>query len=181
MITHMELQRPVDIVLAVAGGGFSGEVAALLAGFPPDICVMLAYPRVEARGLQKRLKAKRFLLMRSVSWGMRRGMKASPQFWLSAIGRCIRQMRRVRPKVAIFLGSSEGLPLLVACRLLRIRCVFIESMTRVDRLSRTGEIIYHSRLAHDFLVQWAALVTAYPRAGYEGIAYDIRYGRHDIL
>ena len=51
--------------------------------------------------------------------------------------------------------------MLLAARLLRVRTVFVESITRVGRLSGTGRLIYHCRLATVFVVQWPALRAAY--------------------
>lgn len=167
-------ERP--ILVACASGGFAGEIAALVTGFVAADRLIFAYPRVQARGLQKRMRARHFIVMRSVSHSRRAGIKVSPRFWLSAVARCVRQVKRLSPKLAVFLGSCEGLPLLLACRLLGIRCVYVESITRVDRLSLTGKIVYHGRLANDFLVQWSDLLPAYPRARYEGMVYDLRYG-----
>lgn len=164
------------ILISCAGGGFAGEIAALVTGFDATDHLILAYPRVEARGLQRRMNARHFIVMRSVSHGRRFGIKVSPRFWFSAVCRCIRQVKHISPKLAVFLGSCEGLPLLFACRLLGIQCVYIESITRVDHLSLTGRIVYHGRLAGVFLVQWRDLLPMYPRVQYHGVVYDLRHG-----
>ena len=45
--------------------------------------------------------------------------------------------------------------------------VFIESFCRVERLSMTGKILYHT-IADLTLVQWPQLLQTYPRAKYKG-------------
>jgi hypothetical protein len=49
----------------------------------------------------------------------------------------------------------------------RTRVVFVETMTRVDRPSMTGRILYW--LAHDFFYQWPQLQPFYPRGRCGGL------------
>lgn len=56
-------------------------------------------------------------------------------------------------------------------QLLRVRVVFVESIARTSRLSLTGLILYHARMADRFLVQWDALQRRYPRAVCVGRVY----------
>ena len=46
------------------------------------------------------------------------------------------------------------------------RIIFVETGSRVTRLSLTGRIMY--RIAHLFFVQWPQLQQQWPRARYEG-------------
>ena len=70
---------------------------------------------------------------------------------------------RQRPIYAIIVvGCSHAVPMLLVGRLLRRKTVYCESITRVDRLSVTGKIIYHLRLAQIFIVQWPNLQRSYP-------------------
>lgn len=173
-------QRPV--LIACAGGGFGGEIAALLTGFETTDRLVFAYPRGAARWLQRRLRGRRFFVTPEMSLGMRAGRNnLSLLLWFYAVRRCIKKVRHVSPELAVFIGSSACLPLLIACRLLRVRCVYIESVTSVKDLFMTGKIVYYTRLANIFLVQWPSLLSSYPRAQYQGVVYDLRYRRDDIF
>jgi beta-1,4-N-acetylglucosaminyltransferase len=179
-MASMTRQRP--ILISCAGGGFAGEIAALLTGFEATDRLVFAYPRTEARWLQRRMQARHFFVMQNVAYGMRAGRnKKLPLFWILAVRRCIRKVKNISPELAIFVGSSECLPLILACRILHIRCIYIESITRVEDLSMTGRIVYHGRLANIFLVQWPCLLPSYPRAQYQGVVYDLRYCRNDVF
>ena len=72
--------------------------------------------------------------------------------------------RRRRIDLIVAVGCSHAVPMLLAGRLLRVRTVFVESITRVGRLSNTGRLIYHCRLATMFVVQWPDLRAAYPKS-----------------
>ena len=51
------------------------------------------------------------------------------------------------------------------------KIVYVESIARTRKLSLSGRILYHSRVADLLLVQWEALVKTYPRAQYAGRLY----------
>ncbi|GAB4816321.1 hypothetical protein N2152v2_003367 [Parachlorella kessleri] len=79
-----------------------------------------------------------------------------------------------RPDVVLVNGPGTCLPICAAvlgARMLglaRGRVIYVESIARVYRLSLTGKILYHARLADRFFVQWPDLVDAYPRCRYAG-------------
>ncbi len=77
-------------------------------------------------------------------------------------------VRRLRPDAILALGHSSAVPLFAAGRLLGIRCVFIESLTRVVELSVAGRIVYRLGLAKRLYVQWPKLLERYPRATFAG-------------
>lgn len=71
-------------------------------------------------------------------------------------------IRRERIDVIVAVGCSHSVPMLLAGRLAGCPTVFVESITRADRLSVTGRIVYHARLASLFIVQWPRLQSALP-------------------
>lgn len=77
-------------------------------------------------------------------------------------------VRRLNPCAVLGVAHSSAIPLLAAARLWGKRGVFIESLTRVRELSRSGRIIYNLRLATDLYVQWPQLVTKYSRVRFAG-------------
>ncbi|MFQ5413513.1 MAG: hypothetical protein ACE5E6_03545 [Phycisphaerae bacterium] len=81
-----------------------------------------------------------------------------------------RLIRRLRPQAVIALATTMSVPLFVAARCLGIPCVFIESLTRSTRLSWTGRVVYHLRLAQRFYVQWPGLRERHRRATFAGAA-----------
>jgi len=85
---------------------------------------------------------------------------------LIAAGQSLVVLIRVRPKAIISAGPAIAVPVSVMGKLLGVRIVFIESASRVGRLSLTGRIMYH--LADLFFVQWPVLQQAYPKAIYAG-------------
>uniref|UniRef100_A0A183CGL7 UDP-N-acetylglucosamine transferase subunit ALG14 n=1 Tax=Globodera pallida TaxID=36090 RepID=A0A183CGL7_GLOPA len=103
------------------------------------------------------------------------------QSYLSAVGSTLTAffhsfllVNKERADVVISNGPAIGLGICFFARFFdltrihRCRVVFIESICRVQKLSLTGWIVYHFRIAHAFLVQWKDLQKKYPKTEYVG-------------
>jgi UDP-N-acetylglucosamine:LPS N-acetylglucosamine transferase len=66
-----------------------------------------------------------------------------------------RVLREHDPDVIVSTGAGLALPFFVLGRLQRRRLVYVESITRVERLALTGRLVYP--LASAFFVQWGSL------------------------
>lgn len=77
-----------------------------------------------------------------------------------------RLLRRERPDVVLSTGAGLALPFFLIAKALRIRCVYVESVTRAESLSLTGRLVYP--LADSFFVQWPDLAAKLDKAVYAG-------------
>lgn len=77
-----------------------------------------------------------------------------------------RVLRQERPSIVLSTGAGVAVPFLWVGRLLGIRTVYIESLTRVETLSLSGKLVYP--WVHRFFVQWPELAARYPKAVYGG-------------
>src|SRR5262245_46777054 len=69
---------------------------------------------------------------------------------------CCDILNRERPSVILSTGAGPAVPFAVIGRLFfGVRVVFIETVTRVERPSLTGRLMYY--VAHDFFYQWPGL------------------------
>jgi beta-1,4-N-acetylglucosaminyltransferase len=75
-------------------------------------------------------------------------------------------VRKFRPKAMLTSGAGIALSVGLACKLARVKIIFVETGSRVTALSTTGRIMY--RMADLFLVQSQALADAHPRAAFAG-------------
>lgn len=66
-----------------------------------------------------------------------------------------RVLREQDPDVIVSTGAGLALPFFVLGRLRRRRLVYVESITRVEKLALTGRLVYP--LASAFFVQWDSL------------------------
>lgn len=66
-----------------------------------------------------------------------------------------RVLRERDPGVVVSTGAGLALPFFVLGRLQRRRLVYVESITRVEKLALTGRLVYP--LVDAFFVQWESL------------------------
>jgi UDP-N-acetylglucosamine:LPS N-acetylglucosamine transferase len=66
-----------------------------------------------------------------------------------------RVLRDQDPDVIISTGAGLALPFFVLGRLQRRRLIYVESITRVEKLALTGRLVYP--LTDSFFVQWRSL------------------------
>lgn len=79
-----------------------------------------------------------------------------------------RLVRRLRPRAVFALGTATAVPLFFAAKCHGTKCVFVESLTRVDSLSLTGRIVNRLRLADRLYVQWEDLARQIRGATFAG-------------
>lgn len=82
------------------------------------------------------------------------------------LGVAWRVIRRERPDVILCTGAALAVPFFLVGRLLRVRLVYVESLTRIDTLSLSGRLVYP--LATRFFVQWPQVARRRRRATYAG-------------
>ena len=73
---------------------------------------------------------------------------------------------RVWPVAVVTSGPAVAIPVSLWAKLLRRKVIFVETGSRVRRLSLTGRLM--RRVADLFFVQWESLCEVYPRAIYAG-------------
>lgn len=75
-------------------------------------------------------------------------------------------LTRSRPDMVISTGASISVNFAIAAKLLGIRFLYIESLSRSETLSLAGHLVYP--LSSEFYVQWPGLCKRYPKAQYRG-------------
>ena len=82
------------------------------------------------------------------------------------LGLAWRLLRRDRPDAILSTGAGLAVPFFLVGKLLRIRLVYVESVTRIETISLSGRLVY--RLADSFFVQWPQAAERLRRAEYAG-------------
>ncbi len=73
-----------------------------------------------------------------------------------------------KPDFIVSTGASIAINFALVAKLLGIKFVFVESISRSQELSLSGRFIYF--LADEFYVQWPQLCEKYPKAIFRGYA-----------
>jgi len=75
-------------------------------------------------------------------------------------------LKKEKPDMIISTGAGVGVPFIWIGRLMGVASVYIESITRIERVSLSGFLVYHC--VDKFLVQWPELAAKYKKAEYHG-------------
>ena len=143
----------MKICLVCSHGGHLTEILQLEESFEGHETFFITYDSIRTRQLEHK-----YLL---------RNIGTNPIVMASASLSTLRILLKERPRLIVSTGSEIAIPAFYLAKLLRIKTVFIESWTRVDRPTGTGKIVYP--VSDLFLVQWESLLTKYGRkAKYEG-------------
>ncbi len=86
----------------------------------------------------------------------------------AALKQARRILQQAHPDAVIGAGPSLQIPIAIAARLQRIPLIFIETASKVETMTFTGRLIYKTRLADRFYVQWEHHLKQYPQARYAG-------------
>jgi UDP-N-acetylglucosamine:LPS N-acetylglucosamine transferase len=152
--------KPTALVI-LSGGGFTFETKCLFRAIGDDFhFVYLATEYGGTPGEPGIPPGPRYQVPQFASV-THRSIRRSALAFIGTFTRTISVLRAERIDLIIAIGCSHAVPMLLAGRLRGCRTVYLESITRADRLSNTGRIVYHLRLATKFLVQWPALQRRY--------------------
>ncbi len=154
-------QKP-RLLTALTGGGFTFETSVLLRDLQADFD--LVFLRTQWGGVpgQDGLPPGAAYDVASFASVTKPSRRQSARAFAQTFGRTLQVLRKERIAMVAVIGCSHAVPMLLAARLLRVRSVFIESITRFDRLSDTGRLVLRLRLASRCVVQWPALQAANP-------------------
>ncbi len=158
---HEEKRKPTVLVI-LSGGGFTFETKCLLGAIKDDFDFVYLTTRAGGAPGEDGIPGGETYSARSFASKTKPSVMASLRAFLATFAMTLLVIRRAKVDLVLAAACSHAVPMLLAGRLLGRRTICIESITRVDRLSNTGKLVYHLRLATTFLVQWPGLRSAYP-------------------
>jgi hypothetical protein len=157
------LARRRALLTVIPGAGFTFETSCLLRQLAPDVEIVFlktycgGEPGRDGLPHGEAYRVAAFPVLTQPS-RLKAIAAAWNTFWVT-VGVIL-----TRPiDVVVVLGVSHAVPMLLAARILGRPTIFIESITRVDRLSLTGRLVRGLRLASRLLVQWPGLQAREPR------------------
>jgi len=143
----------MKVCLVCSHGGHLSEMLQLMEAFEGHETFFITYDSPRTRNLERK-----YLL---------RNIGTNPLVMAQASMSTLRILLKEKPKLIVSTGSEIAIPAFYLAKILRIKTIFIESWTRVDRPTGTGKIVYP--VSDIFLVQWERLLKKYgKKARYEG-------------
>jgi beta-1,4-N-acetylglucosaminyltransferase len=145
------------ILLVCSPGGHLSQMERLMSAFDGHRLALLTYH--SPRDPKPLAGVDRTYLVPYVGTNPIAMLRATPTF--------VKAFYRERPHALVSTGSEIAIVPFLLARILGIRALYIESLSRVHTRSATGRIVYF--LADRFFVQWEGLADVYgPKAEYRG-------------
>ena len=96
-------------------------------------------------------------------------MQEARMLWKACVNflKALLILRKSQPDLVVSTGAGLAVPFILASKLLGIKTVFIESISRSGSLSLSGRLLYN--LVDELYVQWPECLERYPKAQYKGI------------
>ncbi len=157
--------RKLSLLIVLGDGGHTAEICRLLELLGPDFAYSYVLARHDRLSEQRVPFPGAFFRIRQPRAKDDSVLAASVKTVLS-LATALRICLAVRPDAILGSGPSLIVPIAVVSKLLRSSVIFVETGSRVTRLSRTGTIML--RLADLFFVQWEPLSERYPRTIFAG-------------
>lgn len=157
----------MKICLVCSHGGHFAEMQQLVAAFEHHDVFLISYNEPTVRGADTSFLRKAYF----IEIGNRDVLQLNSFFQLvihltRVALQGLKILLKEKPRVIVTTGSEIAIPICYIGRMFGCAVVFVESLSRVNDLSRTGRIIYP--IANLFLVQWQHLAMKYRRAHYRG-------------
>jgi len=138
--------------LICGGGGFSWESKELANKLEKYFEVYYIYPN-ESQEARTQFPIERTIFVPTLTarYQLSFVKKITAFIALTYIG--IKHFKFFNNSLVICLGTSLGIPLLTTAKLLGHKTIFVESITRISDLSKTGQILNKYKIANKTLVQ----------------------------
>jgi len=152
------------LLTVIGGGGFTFETKCLLQSLADDTRIVYLIPPLAGVPGVNGLPAGEHHVVPMFATVTENSKIQSAKAFVATFFKALTVLHATRFDAVVAIGCSHVVPLFMAARLAGRQTIFIESITRADKLSITGRIVYALHLANTFIVQWPELVTRFPRA-----------------
>jgi UDP-N-acetylglucosamine:LPS N-acetylglucosamine transferase len=167
MSEHRPTSKP-KILVTLTGGGFLWEAKSLIKGLGDQFEFHYVTTPDAAGADRSDLPDGELHQVSHVTVMSQRTALKICRNLLASFGDARRVLRQVRPDAVVCVGSSIAVPLCLWARIMGVKAVFVESITRVSEPSKTGRILSALRLCDRIYVQWPEAEQLYARAFYRG-------------
>lgn len=146
----------MKLALIASSGGHLAELHALAEFWQPEPHFWVSFKTTDAEYLLRDEK---------VHWAYHPTNRSPVNLARNAV-LAVQILRDERPDVVISTGAGVGVPFLLAGRALGMKTLYIESITRISKLSISGRLVYP--FVDRFWVQWEELAKQHGKAEFHG-------------
>jgi beta-1,4-N-acetylglucosaminyltransferase len=158
------------LLIVLAGGGFYGQMKQILKNISADEFDLYYVTASESTTALRDLPDNKCYVISKTTHVSTKNMIIRALDFLKSLYLAKGVINSVKPDTILAVGTSMAIPLYLWSFNKKVTRIFVESLTRVNDLSRTGKIIYYLGLADRMYVQWPTISASYQNAIYKGKA-----------
>lgn len=110
-----------------------------------------------------------------------KGTQFNPLIHLKNIWVAFTIVRRIKPQAVFSTGGPICIPFAIVARLLGIRFIYLDTLSRVQELSNTAKFLHKYKLATELYCQWASVAEQYQGVKFHGQTFNICNHRNESL
>ncbi|WAJ70977.1 hypothetical protein [Catenovulum adriaticum] len=132
------------------------------------LCIMQAIPEfhlVTSVNIKADTGAKSLTVIKSSQF--------NPLRHFTNVFKAIGIIRKINPQAVFSTGGPICIPFALAAKLLGVKFIYLDTLSRVVEPSHTCAFLYRFRLADQIFCQWQAVANKYPRIQYHGKTFNI--------
>lgn len=97
----------------------------------------------------------------------------NPFIHLKNIYSAYKIIKKIKPKAIFSTGGPICIPFAIVAKVLGIRFIYLDTLSRVEELSNTAKFLYKFSLTNKMLCQWENVAQQYEGIEYYGKTFDI--------
>lgn len=102
-----------------------------------------------------------------------RSTQFNPLIHLKNVFVAFRIIRKIKPDVVFSTGGPICIPFAVTAKLLGVKFIYLDTLSRVQDLSNTAKFLYKYNLTTEMYCQWPKVADKYDRIAYHGKTFNI--------
>jgi len=102
-----------------------------------------------------------------------KGSQFNPFVHLINVFKAYQIIRRIRPVAIFSTGGPICLPFAFVAKMIGLKFIYLDTLSRVVEPSNTAKLLYHLNLADEMYCQWEGITKKYPKIKYYGKTFNI--------
>jgi len=154
------------ILVVSEGGGFAFETKCLLEKLENEFEIFFLVP--QDRQKNREIQSENEFEIPKITSIYDKNLFHSAINFMICITRTVKILKHQKYDAIICIGSSVAVPLFIAGKICRVKCVFIESITRINDISLTTKLLLKLKICDRLYVQWKSLTFINKKLIYKG-------------
>lgn len=159
------------VFVGIGGGGYFIQAKKFLEKCPKNVFLIIMAPESIHNKIVDTLSSSGYIFLKPPKILKQKRKTGNFKNFLDIIVGIIFALKTIEkysPDAVVSIGQRVSIYLMAAARIKKVKSFYVECITRVTKMSKTGRFISFFNLADNFFVQWPESVKICKKSRYEG-------------